>query len=67
MAALVRGHLGDIPSMDYIPKNSISVVGTNVLNQLGFSCEINYQKTGDELKLIKTATKFQRDKLILEN
>ena len=27
-----RGPLGNIPSMDYMPEYSISVIGTNVLN-----------------------------------
>ena len=39
-----RGPLGNIPSMYYVPVNSISVIRTNVLNRLGFSCEINHQK-----------------------
>ena len=37
----------DIPSMDYVPKNLISVIKTNVLKRLGFSCEINYQNIGE--------------------
>ena len=56
VAVSARGPLGNIPSMDYVPKNSISVIGTNLLNKLGFSVEINYRNVGEELKLANTAT-----------
>ena len=56
VAVSARGPLGNIPSMDYVPENSLSVIGTNVLNRLGFSVEINYQNVGEELKLTNTAT-----------
>ena len=49
--------LGNIPIMDYVPENSISVVGTNVLNKLGFGYEINYQNVCKELKLVNAATR----------
>ena len=42
--------------MNYLPENSISVIGTNVLNKLGFGVEINYQNDGEELKLTNIAT-----------
>ena len=42
--------------MDYVPEDLISAIGTNVLNKLGLSCEINYQDVGEELKLSNTAT-----------
>ena len=51
-----RGPRKSIPIMDYVPENSISVIGTNVLDRLGFSCEINNQKTDEELRLTNTAT-----------
>ena len=35
---------------------SISVMGTNLLKKLGFSCEINYQEIGEKLKLTNIAT-----------
>ena len=50
-----RGPLGNT-SMDYVPENSISIIGTNVLNKLGFSVEINYQNVGKELKLTNKVT-----------
>ena len=42
VAVSAREPLGNIPSMEYVTENSISVIGTNVLNRLGFSVEINY-------------------------
>ena len=56
VAVSTKGPLGNIPSMDYESENSISVIGMNVLNKFGFSCEINYQNVGEELKLVNTAT-----------
>ena len=57
VAVSARGPLGNIPSMDYVPENSMSVIGTNVLNKLGFSVEINYQNVDEELKLANAATR----------
>ena len=51
-----RGPIGNIPNMDYVPENSISVIGINVLNKLGFSVEIKYQNVGEKLKLANKAT-----------
>ena len=49
------GPLGNIPSMDYGPLNSISVIETNILNELGFSIEINFKNVDEKLKLANTA------------
>ena len=43
VAVVATGPLEDISSIDYVSTNSISVIGTFVLNRLGFSCEVNYQ------------------------
>ena len=63
VAVSAKSLIGNIPSMDYVPENSINVIGTNVLNKLTFSIEINYQNVGLELKLTNTAT----GKVISEN
>ena len=60
-----REPLGNIPSLDYVPENSISVIGTIVFNKLGFYVESNYQNVGEELTLANTATgKINFGKLI---
>ena len=46
VAVSARGSLGNMPSMDYVPENSISVIGTNILNRLGISIELTNTATG---------------------
>ena len=54
VAVSERGPLGNIPSTEYVPENSISVIGTNVFNKLELSVEINFQKVGEDSKLANT-------------